>query len=82
MADAWCLEIRLMEPLGQGQPSEWEVSIREAWREAAGGPGRRGGQSIKGGNLESQPKMSGTLARGDLTPGLKTRAGLKLLEEC
>lgn len=32
--------------------------------------------------LERQTKMSGTLARGDLTPGLKARAGLQLLEEC
>ena len=29
-ADAWCLEVRLMEPLGQGLSSEWEVRIREA----------------------------------------------------
>lgn len=38
--DAWSLEVGLMEPLGQGQPSEWEVSIRETYREAIGVPGR------------------------------------------
>lgn len=66
-----------MEPLGEGQPSEWEVSIREAKREATGGPGWQGGQSIKGGGLERQAKVPGTLARGSLTVGLKTRAALK-----
>lgn len=70
-----------MEPLGQGQPSEWEVSISEAWREAMGGPGRRVGQIIKGGDLERQPKVSGTPAKGHVTVGLKTRPAFKLLEE-
>lgn len=66
-----------MEPLGEGQPAEWEVSIREAEREATGGPGWQVRLSIKGGGLERQAKVSGTLARGSLTLGLKTRAALK-----
>lgn len=80
--------MRLRELLGPGQPSEWEVSIREAWREVTGGLCLWVGQNIKGGGLERQSEVSGTLTLGwgmwgvGLTLGLKTRAALKLLEQC
>lgn len=54
----------MMEPLGQGQLSEWEVSIREGWREVTGGLGGWVGQNIKSGGLERQSEVSETLALG------------------